>query len=97
MPDDDIEDIKEQKMEEMQQSQPEVEIFTTPTCPYCKKLKQWMEQEGVDYVEHNVAEDREQAVRMMKKTGQQGVPQTFVGDQAVIGFQPQKIESLLEQ
>ncbi|MFB6166911.1 MAG: glutaredoxin domain-containing protein [Candidatus Nanohaloarchaea archaeon] len=92
---DEVEDLKQQKVEELQ-SEKEVEIFTTPTCPYCRKLKQWMEQEGIDYVEHNVAEDREQAMRMIRRTGQQGVPQTFVGDEAIIGFQPQKVKQAME-
>ncbi|MCJ7479190.1 MAG: NrdH-redoxin [Candidatus Nanohaloarchaeota archaeon QJJ-7] len=98
--DDDIDEIKEQKMEEIQEQdsgpEPEVEIFTTPTCPYCDKLKNWMDQEGIDYVEHDVASDREQAMRMIQKTGQQGVPQTFVGGEAIIGFQPKKIEAAFE-
>lgn len=95
----DVEELKQEKMEQMQEEkeEPEVEIFTTPTCPYCKKLKQWMEDEGIDYVEHDVANDREQAMRMMRTTGQQGVPQTFVNGQAIIGFQPDAIEKALQE
>ncbi|MDY6771692.1 MAG: glutaredoxin family protein [Candidatus Nanohaloarchaea archaeon] len=75
----------------------QIEIFTTPSCPYCAKLKQWLDEEGIDYTEHNVAANRKKAKEMIQKTGQQGVPQTFVGDQAVIGFQPEKIKALIDR
>lgn len=91
---DDIDQIKEEKMDELKQ--PEITVYTTPTCPYCTKLKQWMDDEGIEYTEHNVAEDREKAKEMIQATGQQGVPQTIIGDQAVIGFQPEKIKELIE-
>lgn len=75
----------------------EIEVFTTPTCPYCTKIKDWLDENGYEYTEHNVAEDKEQAKKMIKKTGQRGVPQTFIGDEAVIGFQPEKIEKAIEE
>jgi glutaredoxin-like YruB-family protein len=74
----------------------QIEVFTTPTCPYCTKIKEWLEENGYDYQEHNVAENKEKAKEMIEKTGQRGVPQTFIGDKAVIGFQPQEIEKALE-
>lgn len=75
----------------------EIEVFTTPSCPYCTKIKQWLDENGHDYVEYNVAENREKAREMIQKTGQRGVPQTVVGDEAIIGFQPDKIQKKIEQ
>ncbi len=75
----------------------EVEVFTTPTCPYCTKVKQWLDENDYDYTEHNVAEDKEMARKMIKRTGQRGVPQTFVGEEEIIGFQPDKIEQAIKQ
>lgn len=75
----------------------EIEVFTTPSCPYCTKVKQWLDENGHDYVEYNVAENREKAREMIQKTGQRGVPQTVVGDEAVIGFRPDKIQKKIEQ
>ena len=75
----------------------QIEVFTTPTCPYCTKIKNWLDENGYEYEEHNVAEDREKAKEMISKTGQRGVPQTFVGDQAIIGFQPDKIQQAIEE
>jgi glutaredoxin-like YruB-family protein len=74
----------------------EIEVFTTPTCPYCTKVKQWLDENDYDYKEHNVASDQEKAKKMIERTGQRGVPQTFIGDEEVIGFQPDKIEQAIE-
>jgi glutaredoxin-like YruB-family protein len=75
----------------------EIQVFSTPSCPYCTKIKKWLDQNNYEYTEHNVAEDKEKAKEMMEKTGQRGVPQTFVGDKAIVGFQPDKIEEAIEQ
>lgn len=74
----------------------EVEVFTTPSCPYCTKIKEWLKENDYEFVEHNVAEDREKAKKMIEETGQRGVPQTFIGDKTVIGFQPDEIEEAIE-
>jgi glutaredoxin 3 len=75
----------------------EIEVFTTPSCPYCTKIKEWLEENNYKFIEHNVAEDRDKAKEMIEETGQRGVPQTFVGDKTVIGFQPDKIEKAIEE
>lgn len=75
----------------------DIQVFTTPSCPYCTKIKQWLDENNYDYVEHNVAENQEKAKEMIEKTGQRGVPQTFVGEKAVIGFQPDKLQEAIEQ
>ncbi len=79
----------------------EVNVYTTPSCPYCVKIKQWLNEEEIEYSEHNVANDQEKAKEMIQKTGQRGVPQTIVkkdGEEtAIVGFQPQKIKQLIEE
>ncbi|MCJ7450379.1 MAG: NrdH-redoxin [Candidatus Nanohaloarchaeota archaeon QJJ-9] len=92
----DIEEVKEEKAKELQEEGSKVKVYTTPTCPYCKKLKQWLEEEEIDYKEFNVAENREKAKEMIQKSGQQGVPQAEVDGQIVVGFRPQKIQNLID-
>ncbi len=77
-----------------------ITVYSTPSCPYCVKIKDWLDSEDLEYKEHNVAEDQEKAMEMVKKTGQRGVPQTVVEkdgeENIVVGFQPQKIQELVE-
>ena len=73
-----------------------IEVFSTPTCPYCTKLKNWLDENDYDYESFDVSSDREAAKRMIERTGQRGVPQTFIGEKEVIGFRPDEIEKIVE-
>jgi len=75
----------------------DIEVFTTPTCPYCTKLKNWLDENDYEYEEHNVGDDRDAAKRMIERTGQRGVPQTFIGNTEIIGFQPDKVEEAIKE
>lgn len=73
-----------------------IQVFTTPSCPYCDKVKQWLDENEYEYTEHDVAENRQKAKEMVEETGQRGVPQTFVGDETIVGFRPDKIQEAIE-
>lgn len=72
-----------------------IKVYTTPTCPYCDQLKSWLKENDISFEEFNVQENQEKAKEMIEKTGQRGVPQTIIGDEAIVGFQPEKIKKLL--
>lgn len=72
-------------------------VYTTPTCPYCKRAKDYLTQKGIDYVEYNVALDRDKAQEMIQKSGQMGVPVIVIGDEVVVGFNQTKLDELLSQ
>jgi len=74
----------------------EVAVYSTPTCPWCKKTKEYLTQKGITYQDYNVAEDKEKAKEMIEKSGQMGVPVTCIGSEFVIGFDQAKLDSLLE-
>jgi glutaredoxin-like YruB-family protein len=75
----------------------EIEVYTTPSCPYCTKLKNWLEEQDIDYEAFDLSQNKEKAQELIQKTGQRGVPQTLIKDgdeeKAVIGFQPDKIKA----
>ncbi len=72
-----------------------VTIYSTPTCPYCKRAKDYLTQKGIVFTDYNVAEDREKAKEMIEKSKQMGVPVIVVGDDIVVGFNQAKLDSLL--
>jgi glutaredoxin-like YruB-family protein len=74
----------------------EIKVYSTPSCPYCNKLKNWLDEQGYEYTDYNVNENQEKAKEMIERTRQRGVPQTFIGDEEVIGFQPEKIKEIVE-
>jgi glutaredoxin 3 len=65
---------------------PEVVIYTTPWCPYCRSAKALLDRKGVDYVEigvgGNAAKRREMAARVGGRTS---VPQIFIVGRAIGG------------
>lgn len=58
-------------------------------------VKEFLSRRGVSYTEKDVSRDRAAATEMMRKSGQQGVPQILIGDQIVVGFNRGRLEALL--
>ena len=76
--------------------QPEVKIYTTPTCPFCVMAKEWFRVKGLEYEEKNVAEDMEARQEMVELSGQMGVPVITLDGEVVVGFNQTLLESLLD-
>ena len=72
-----------------------VTVYSTPTCPYCKRVKDYLTQKGVSFSDYNVAEDREKAKEMIDKSKQMGVPVIIIDSDVVVGFNQAKLDSLL--
>ncbi len=73
-----------------------IEVYSTPTCPYCDKVKKFLDKNNIDYEDYNVAQNTEKAKEMVQKTGQKGVPVTQIGEETVIGYNKKKLKELLD-
>jgi glutaredoxin-like YruB-family protein len=73
-----------------------VTVYTTPTCTWCNTLKTFLRKNGIRYTEVDVASNQSAAQDMVRKSGQQGVPQTDINGEIVIGFDQAKLNRLLE-
>ncbi len=73
----------------------EIKVYSTPACPYCEKVKNFLKEHEIEFEEINVAEDRQKAIEMVKKTGQMKVPVTEKGENFVIGFDEEKLKHLI--
>ena len=62
-----------------------IEIYTTPICPYCLRAKQYMDRQGLDYQEVDVARDPERRQEMMQRSNGHTVPQIFINDKSIGG------------
>lgn len=72
-----------------------VNIYTTPSCTYCKMAKEFFKEKGIEYHEFDVAADPERRSHMIDLTGQLGVPVIEIGDAIVVGFNRPKVAELL--
>jgi glutaredoxin len=57
--------------------------------------KEFLKEHGLDYTEHDVAEDVEKRQEMMQKSGQMGVPVIDVDGNVMVGFDKQKLAEAL--
>lgn len=76
---------------------PAVTIFSTPTCPWCNIAKSHLQAKGVEYKDVDVSTDHAAAMAMVQKSGQMGVPQLWIGDEVVVGFDQERIDRLTAQ
>jgi glutaredoxin 3 len=63
-----------------------VTIHTKPSCPYCIAAKALLRRKGVGYDEINIEGDRAAAAALVQRTGRRTVPQIFIGETHVGGY-----------
>ncbi|MFU8925425.1 glutaredoxin 3 [Acinetobacter puyangensis] len=64
-----------------------VVVYSTTVCPYCIRAKQLLERKGIAYQEINLStEPAEVRSELMQRTNHRTVPQIFINDQFIGGF-----------
>jgi len=64
-----------------------VRMYSTAVCPYCVRAEMLLKAKGVTEIEKiRVDLDPRERVEMMQKTGRRTVPQIYIGDEHVGGF-----------
>ncbi len=72
-----------------------VMIYTTPSCTWCQKAKEYFKDQNIDYEEIDVSRNRQQAQEMIRKSGQMGVPVIDIEGEIIIGFDQVGIDNIL--
>jgi len=72
-----------------------VMVYSTPTCPYCIRVKQFLKDNNVAYQDIDVSSDQAKAEEMTSKSGQLGVPIIDINGQVIVGFDKGKIKKAL--
>lgn len=73
-----------------------VSIYSTPSCVYCKKAKDFFNANHIPFEEYNVASDEMRRNEMIDMTGQMGVPVIRVDDEVLVGFEKKTLEGMLD-
>lgn len=63
-----------------------IEIYTTPTCPYCHAAKALLAGKGADFTEITVLDPDLRAIMTQRANGRRTVPQIFIGQTHVGGY-----------
>ena len=72
-----------------------VKIYSTPTCFYCVKAKEFFAKNNIKYEEVNVGADEKARNEMFEKSGQFGVPVTEVGSTIIVGYDKETLKKAL--
>ena len=72
-----------------------VKVYTTSTCPWCMKVKEFLKEHKIKYQEINVQENQEAAKEMIEKSGQMGVPVLEINNEIIVGFDEPRIKKAL--
>jgi len=75
--------------------QKRVTVYSTPTCTWCNALKTHLRKNGIRFTDIDVSKDQKAAEAMVRRSGQQGVPQTDINGEIIIGFDKERINTLL--
>ena len=72
-----------------------VTVYSTPTCPYCHKAKQYLSDNNIEFEDIDVSSSQDKAQEMVQKSGQMGVPVLDIEGEIIVGFDVAKISEAL--
>lgn len=70
---------------------PKVIVYSTPMCPFCVKVKDFLKANNIEFEEVDVSVNQEKAQEMIAKSKQTGVPVVEIDGKIIVGFNPSAI------
>jgi glutaredoxin 3 len=74
-----------------------VTVYSTPTCPWCDRAKDFLTKQNVPFEVKDVSRDQAAAMEMVRRTGQQGVPVIATDDEVILGFDQARLAKLAQK
>jgi glutaredoxin 3 len=72
-----------------------VKIYSTPTCPYCIRAKQFLKENNILFEDTDISTNHAAAEEMIQKSGQMGVPVLEIDGEIIVGFDKERIKQVL--
>lgn len=72
-----------------------ITVYTTPTCGFCKMVKQYLKSKEVEFETKDVTSDESAYKEIVDKSGQLGVPVLDIDGTIIVGFDRPKIDLVL--
>ena len=73
----------------------QVVLYTSPTCPSCAMIEEYLSSHGVKYEKIDITKDRQALEELVRRTGKMITPDVQIGDEIVVGFDKLAIDQLL--
>lgn len=72
-----------------------IKVYSTPTCPYCRVVKDFLKQNKIEFEDIDVAANTEAAREMVEKSGQMAVPVLDIDGTIIVGADLKAIKKAL--
>jgi glutaredoxin 3 len=72
-----------------------VSVYSTPACAYCKKVKEYLRERQVKFIDYDVSRDERKAEEMIHKSRQMGVPVIDFNGTVIVGFDKNRLDRLI--
>lgn len=72
-----------------------VKLYSTPDCVFCDKVKHFLQNHKIDFIEVDVSTDRDSAIELVERSGQLGVPVLDVNGIILIGYDKEAMRKAL--
>ncbi len=66
-------------------------VYSTPTCPWCIRVKQFLNENNIPFENIDVSSDQAKAQEMINKSGQMAVPVLDIEGEIIVGFDKERI------
>jgi len=73
-----------------------VVMYSTAWCGVCKRARQYFQQAGISFVEHDVDEDPRAREAYLRLNPRRSVPTIKIGDEVIVGFSPESVNRALD-
>jgi glutaredoxin 3 len=74
-----------------------VKVYSIPECPWCKKVKAYLNSKNVSFTDINVESDLKGRAALAKLSPEMSVPVLEIDDRVIIGFNKEQIDACLER
>ncbi len=73
-----------------------VKVYSTPNCPYCHMVKEFLKKNNVKFEDIDVSKNHEAAREMIEKSGQMGVPVIEIDGKIIVGYNVTALKEALK-
>jgi len=94
-----VSDVKKQESKPAIETKknPEVILYGTSWCPYCRKARDFFRSRGIDFIEYDIEKDREAAIRKKELDTKGGVPFAIINGRSIQGYSESAYERALQE
>lgn len=72
-------------------------VYSTPTCPWCRKTKEFLKEKKVAFKDYDVSVDEAARDEMIQKSDQMGVPVLDINGKIIVGYDEEAIKAALKK